>query len=207
MSDPTPLIPVPQRGRAQNISPGARPFLKPYRFVTRRRRERSSGAWARPGSAWLGRCYPAVWPVSVVRRLAWARSVRVLGFPGPGCSSRPCDPLVAGTRATFPTPGREAHRASADHQRRCVVNGSRHGCTGRAGDVDLDGTVSLVGRQPVLLAPTAGVGRVDRDEGEPGAGNHCGHAVAQLGREDAGDGGTEPLAARSAAHHLSRPRS
>src|SRR5215469_12411203 len=104
---------------------------------------------------------------------------------GSGCGldgSSPCLILWSGAGHTCPSPGPVALRTTCDHQ------------TG--GLVTCGGVAWGAGRfAPVLVAPRAGVGGVDRDQPQPGPVGGRLQPVTELSGGHPGDGAAEPFTA------------
>src|SRR6266851_1372687 len=87
-------------------------------------------------------------PVLGVGQTGWCRC----GRPG-GVGSSPFPILWWGSVTPFPSPGSLAEPTSSDHDRGGVMSADR-----------VIGVLVLQGGEPVLGAPSGGVGRVDRDD-------------------------------------------
>ncbi len=112
------------------------------------------------------------WPIGVAGFLGAVRAVGVVR------GRVWVDRAASAGAVWFPvtaTPGPVSESASADHQRRCVVSGGL--------------VVAFQLGEPVLGAPSGGVGGVDGDDRDYCVVSHLGQPVAQLCGREPGDHG------------------
>jgi hypothetical protein len=130
---------------------------------------RSESCAARTVLAAVGGCYPvdrhASWWVCRWAETAAPTTVARVTVRPDRWSARSGPLSVAGS--CRPSPDRHAEATSTDRNRRGVM--PRHRI----------GRLLLQGNAPVLVAPFAGVGRIDTDHRDAATGAHAGEAVAE----------------------------